>query len=204
MHTSAVYITNTARNHFPEAKHYVYHTGQILHLAGCDIEFLYTPEDARPYAMPTANHTCGIWRFNFDNGKSLMITGDAQQTYSGTAADYEDQMAAAFGSYLKSDMLQVVHHGSNGGSYKFYSAVDPDICFWPQLDYALDTDMRQLGTHGANSDGDYLDGYEFNAWLRKNASTHYTTNVTHTVYMPTITYDVNGGTGSVASTTGYL
>ncbi|MBE6959442.1 MAG: hypothetical protein E7448_01785, partial [Ruminococcaceae bacterium] len=170
-----------AVENFSGVKQYIYHTGNTLKFQGGEIEFLYTPEDARPYSMPTGNHTVGVWRFNFDGGKSLMITGDAQQTRDGY--DNNDQLARAFGDYLKSDMLQVIHHGTNGGSEAFYNAVDADILFYGQLDENLDTDKRQLGTYP---------GYAFNKILRDGERVIYSCSQTNTVYIPTVTYNDNG------------
>ena len=176
--------TNT---YFPNAKQYVYHTGQTVDLPGCTLEFLYTPEDMYPNSMHSPNHTCGIWRFCFDNGKTFLVTGDAE-------VETNKQAAAVFGSYLKSDMLQVIHHGYEGGTLEFYGAVDPDICFWPCLNISFAHDLRQLGTYN---------GYSFNALLRNGERTHYTTSATHTVFLPTLHYDANGGTGT-AETVGTL
>ena len=195
------YITANAYTHFPNAKHYIYHTGQTLDLAGAYIEFLYTPEDARPYDMPTANHTSGIWRFVFDGGASLMITGDAQQNWMRKLLDaeqthYDDQITDAFGDYLKSDMLQVIHHGSNGGSKAFYNAVDPSICFWGQRDYYFEKDPRLTGEGNLllNMVGDF----SFNKDLRNGERTHFASTETRTVYLPTLKYQANGGTGTMA------
>ena len=171
------------RTYFPYAKEYIYHTGQTVNLPGCTLEFLYTPEDLYPNAMETPNHTCGIWRFRFDNGKTFLVTGDAEVSTN-------KQATTVLGSYLQSDMLQVIHHGYNGGTAEFYSAVDPDICFWPSLDIALRNDKQLLGTYS---------GFSFNKVLRNGQRTHYAASTTHTVFLPTLRYDANGGTGTAVS-----
>lgn len=170
------------RTYFPYAKEYIYHTGQTVDLPGCTLEFLYTPEDLYPNAMETPNHTCGMWRFCFDNGKTFLVTGDAEVSTN-------KQAATVLGSYLQSDMLQVIHHGYNGGTTEFYSAVDPDVCFWPSLDIALRNDKQLLGTYS---------GFSFNKILRNGERTHYAASITHTVFLPTLRYDANGGTGTTA------
>ena len=173
------FVGNT-HTYFPNAKEYVYHTGQVVDLPGCTLEFLYTPEDLYPNSMTTPNHTCGIWRFCFDGGKTFLVTGDAEKSTNRQAAN-------VLGDYLQSDMLQVIHHGSNGATSEFYNAVDPDICFWPCLDASFYHDMRRLGTYS---------GYAFNQILRNGERTHYTTSATHTMFLPTLRYDANGGTGT--------
>ena len=158
----------TVKAYYPDAKHYIYHTGQKLYLPGGEVEFLFTPEDYWPNAMTTMNHTSGIWRFTI-NDNTVMITGDAEKPLN-------QQAAAVFGDYLKSDILQVVHHGSNGGSVEFYQEVDPSICFWPCQEEYLVVDKRHLGT---------WTGFEFNAWLwaSENVTAHYSNSATHTVYL---------------------
>jgi hypothetical protein len=118
--------------------------------------------------MTTMNHTSGMWRFTI-NGQTVMITGDAEKPLN-------QQAAAVFGDYLKSDILQVVHHGSNGGSEEFYNAVDPSICFWPCQQEYLEVDKRHLGT---------WTGFEFNTvlWESENVTAHYSNSETYTVYL---------------------
>ena len=36
-----------------------------------------------------------------------------------------------YGDYLKSDVLQVTHHGLIGGDKELYELINPEICFWP-------------------------------------------------------------------------
>ena len=180
-------LMKAAKTNFPNAPHYIYHTGQILNLPGCRIEFLYTPEDYYPNAMTNANHTCGMWRFLFDGGKSLLITGDSE-------TEPTTQAYKVFGSYLQSDMLQVIHHGANGATVDFNRAVNPEVCFWPCLDILFYHDKRQLGTRGSS--------YTFNKILRSGKRAHYTASDTTTVSIPTLTYNANGGSGSMDSETG--
>ena len=44
-----------------------------------------------------------------------------------------------YGSELKSDILQVAHHGWNGGSVEIYNAVLPEIALWPVEQSRWDT-----------------------------------------------------------------
>ena len=174
------FVTYT-HTYFPKAKEYVYHTGQVVDLPGCKLEFLYTPEDLYPTAMTSPNHTCGMWRFCFDGGMTFLVTGDAEEPTN-------RQAAKVMGDYIQSDMMQVIHHGSNGGTEVFYNTVNPDICFWPCLDTSFYHDLRHLGTYS---------GYRFNAVLRNGNRTHYTTSATNVVFVPTLRYDANGGAGEM-------
>ena len=164
-------FVNAARQYFPEAKHLVYHTGQKLYLPGCEIEFLFTPpEDFYPTAMPWCNHTCGCWRVTIE-GKTVMITGDIE-------AGPNTKMSRMYKEYLQSDVLQVVHHGANGGTLAFYRYIQPEICFWPVKDDFFYYDMRRLGT---------ASGFDFNKYLRSiPGSRHYHGSITTTLLLPSL------------------
>ena len=159
-----------ATKHYPDVKHYVYHTGEKIYLPGGEVEFLFTAgEDLWPSAMPWMNHTSGVWRFTLE-GKTIMITGDAEKSIC-------NQMVGVFGDYLKSDILQVNHHGANGATLPFYRKIAPIMCFWACQQYHLDYDNRQTGTSTS---------YLFNRYLRQKDDIigHYSNTETHTVRLP--------------------
>lgn len=161
---------SAATTYFPEAEHFIYHTGQKLYLPGCEIEFLFTaPEDYYPSTMSWCNHTCGAWRVTIE-GKTVMITGDIE-------SGLNTKMARMYKEYLDSDVLQVVHHGANGGTLAFYRYVQPEICFWPVKDDFFYYDMRRLGT---------ASGWDFNKRLWTIASRHYHGSTTTTLLLPSL------------------
>ena len=118
---------------FPNANHYITHTGNKLYLPGCEIEFLFNPsEDFYPAAMSSCNHTSIVWRMTIE-GKTILITGDIETGLS-------NKLANNYGNYLASNVLQVIHHGVNGGTTSFNSAAasgtaangnELAVCFWP-------------------------------------------------------------------------
>jgi len=160
---------NAANNNFPNAEHMIYHTGQKLYLPGAEIEFLMTPEDYWPNAMPWMNHTSGVWRITSE-GKTIMITGDAEKGLN-------DQMVTVFGNYLKSDILQLNHHGSNGATLNFYKKVQPTVAFWACMDIQFEKDLRRLGL---------VSGFEFNKYIRDTVQDHYSGSNTHTILLPSL------------------
>ena len=163
---------NRANEYYPEANHFVYHAGQKYYIPGGEIEFLFAAsEDFWPNKMPWMNHTSGVWRFTIE-GKTIMITGDAEKGIC-------NQMVGVFGPYLKSDILQVNHHGANGATLPFYRRIDPTVCFWACQQYHLDYDNRQTGV---------ATNYEFNKFLRTSEKVigHYSNTETHTVLLPSL------------------
>ena len=161
-----------ANKNFPDVNHYVYHAGDKLYLPGGELEFLFAAgEDYWPNAMPWMNHTSGVWRFTLE-GKTIMITGDAEKGIC-------NQMVGVFGDYLKSDILQVNHHGANGATLSFYRKIQPIMCFWPCQQYHLDYDNRQTGVNS---------NYLFNRYLRQKDDIigHYSNTETHTIRLPSL------------------
>ena len=160
---------NAVNKNFPNAQHMIYHTGQKLYLPGAEIEFLFAPEDYWPNAMPWMNQTSGAWRITSE-GKSILITGDCE-------TGLNNQMVAVFGNYLKSDILQLNHHGSNGATMAFYKKVQPTVAFWACMDIQFESDSKRLGT---------ASGYEFNKYIRETALYHYAGSNTHTILLPSL------------------
>ena len=69
---------------------------------------------------------------------------------------------------LKSDVMQVIHHGLAGGYKKIYEAVDPDICLWP-------THWERFsGNYDGDGDGkpdsyQYCTDPDYNQYLRDDS-----------------------------------
>jgi glyoxylase-like metal-dependent hydrolase (beta-lactamase superfamily II) len=160
---------NAAKIHFPDAPHMVFHTGQKLYLPGTEIEFLFAAEDYWPNAMPWMNDTCAAWRITSE-GKTMLFMGDCTTSLN-------DQMVRVFGNYLKSDIMQLNHHGSNGGTLSLYKIVQPEVAFWACEDNRFLYDHQRLGTKP---------GFEFNLYIRETAKYHYSGSYTHTILLPSL------------------
>ena len=167
---------SAVKSNFPQAQEWIMHTGQQLFLPGCEIEVFATQEDyvCTGKILADDNQLNVAFRVTLGN-TSFMVLGD---TYPVNG----EFMADSYGDALESDILQLSHHGFNGGVRELYQYVDPKICFWPCDQYRYEKDSRNLGT---------ASGYDFNYWLRHNPWTrsdgssasrqHYTAS-----YMTTI------------------
>lgn len=115
------------------AEYIVPHVGQVWWLGGTRFEFLYTLESFLPHSTPTFNTSSLIFRTvtTDASGKdyTVMVTGDA--------TGYTMQIIAdTFGEALKSDVVQLAHHGSitsgnSGGTLKAYGLMKPSVLLWP-------------------------------------------------------------------------
>lgn len=159
---------------YPNAEKYVFHSGQTMKLPGCEIEFLYTQEDHWPNNFSTANDTSAVWRMKFEGGDFLVL-GDSESTPC-------KQITTIYGDYLRSDILQLSHHGLNGATLEIYQAIDPKICFWPIDEERFSTDEKCLGTKT---------GFEFNKYLRETQWTRDTVTGDRTHYSASRTVTFN-------------
>ncbi len=99
------------------------HAGQLFKIGGAEIEIFCTPGDLEPYTLQDHNTSSVTFRVTA-NGNSVVVLGDA----SYITCSY---MVKEYGDYLKSDMVQLSHHGYAGGTIALYEKVDADVVLWP-------------------------------------------------------------------------
>ena len=76
-------------------------------------------------------------------GKRILFLGDM-----GWQAG-EDFLANHTQEELKSDVLQMAHHGQRGVEEELYQEISPEVCLWPTPDWLWDN--VQDGVAGAGS-----------------------------------------------------
>ena len=100
--------------------------GQMLSFPGIQMEILETVDDLFPYLATDSNLASLATRLFFkipEGEKSVLIPGDLM----GSALN---RMVHLYGNHLKSDALQVPHHGCSGGTKEFYDSVNPEIVIY--------------------------------------------------------------------------
>ena len=163
---------------FPNTTHYTMHTGQSLLLPGCEVEMLLTWEDFWPQEMPSANHSSFIIRLKFDTGKTVMLPCDAWKPTTAVAV-------AVWGDYLKSDVLQVVHHGLSGGNIAFYEKVMPEVLLWPTPEIRFVSTEPYFTADGTKKA--VARQFEPSRWLMEHFDRHYHHGKTVTLDMRDLT-----------------
>ena len=185
---------------YPNATRYIFHTGQVLYLAGCKIEFLMTHEDIYPAEMGTLNKTCGAWKMTFKaendkadefTGNSFLVLGDSEKVNCGFIDEATNPnlvqgfLAAVYDGVdsvdgvLDCDMVQAAHHGLNGATSTLYGKIEPEIVFWP-IDYAT------RGVEKSGTNNDVWDNTVNHAWLNNTAIRHYYADTTVTIVAQTL------------------
>ena len=124
-----------------EAKVVRVHTGMKFNIHGAEFEVLYTWEDCYPKSIESQNDSSVVTRMTLA-GKTFLWTGDIEKQASGIIIDN-------FGGYVKSDYLQLAHHGlANGGSWELYKTVDPTVAFWPTSNVIFNEQSKGNGPAG--------------------------------------------------------
>lgn len=119
------------------------HTGQHFFVRNLEFEVLYTHEDLYPQSCENYNCSSCVLRLTVD-GTRVIFPGDA----SGAAADI---LIARYGTGLKSDIIQVAHHGHFGLSRDFYEFVHAEIALFPttQIKYDEEFEVYEANRHAA-------------------------------------------------------
>ncbi len=98
------------------------HTGNKFYIRNVEVEVLFTYEDFYPTAIDRMNSSSTVFRMHV-GGQSILWLGDSTPVS-------EALMLEQLGSYLKSDVLQLAHHGIDG-LLEAYQTYDPTYCLWP-------------------------------------------------------------------------
>lgn len=105
----------------PETMLHTVTRGQTIQVDDVTIQVM---NDRYETAGDKGNNACIVYKL-WVNGKSILFLGDMAQ-------EGGQRLLAEVGAQeLKSDIVQMAHHGQNGVDEAFYKAVDPQMCLWP-------------------------------------------------------------------------
>ena len=110
--------------YFPNAQKTKAHPGQVFYIRNAVVEILYTL-DLFEKDLSNFNNTSIVFTIETE-GKKTMFLGDY--------ADMGDTILSLYSAEaLKSDIVQVAHHGIVGISNELYERIAPSYAFWPGL-----------------------------------------------------------------------
>lgn len=134
---SASKITSYMTENFPGVPLLKARVGQKLHIRDAEVEILYTHDSFAPRELTYLNTASLIFAMNI-GGQRFLITGDASQD----ACLITHSM---YGDSLKSDYVQIAHHGAGVGSSSIfgltslYSSAQAPVVLWPASDRAYNS-----------------------------------------------------------------
>lgn len=112
------------RTYSPSPEFIRAHTGQTYRFPGLSVDILFTLDDFKqPFFPDNFNATSLVFRVTAE-GQTFMFLGDTDPTAIGI-------FMGRFGDALKSDVVQVAHHGYYGGTKEVYDAIAAPIVLWP-------------------------------------------------------------------------
>ena len=115
---------------FPNAQIIKAHTGQMYDFGcGATVEMLYTYDDYMPKMLDWNNTSSLVFRVKLE-GKTCTVLGDATHATGHILVDM-------YGNYLKSDMVQLSHHGVIGIIADVYNYIKAPVLLWPATDSAV-------------------------------------------------------------------
>ena len=117
------FIYNTIEEYAPNLTITQVHTGQIIDFGEATVEILYTMEDLMPEELPNINDSSMAIRLKM-GGSSFMILGD-------TCYRSGPIMHDMWGEYLKSDMVQIAHHGQWPSVESIYHDIAAEVVIVP-------------------------------------------------------------------------
>lgn len=101
------------------------HAGDVLTVDNLEIRMLYTWEDDPKLADVTSFNRLSLIFTVTGPEHRMMVIGDSTSTGPSVVRDRTDP------TLLKSDFLQLAHHGLDGGNIGFYRLVDPSAVLIP-------------------------------------------------------------------------
>ena len=139
--------------YFKDAKKIVPHTGQKITFCNTTFEVMCSQESHTPSKIEWINDSSIILRMNANGVKTLFLADAEAQT--------TNLLNNMYGSTLKSDIMQIAHHGYSGGSTSLYQKVAPKYTLWPTSQECF----NQRTTGGGNGNAQAQ-----NKWARNNST----------------------------------
>ena len=99
------------------------HTGQMMYFDSASVEVLYTIEDLLPSALPNGNDASLVIRVNVAD-QSIVFLND-------TCYASGPILNNIWGDHLKSDMVQVAHHGMYPANKEIYESIKAETVLIP-------------------------------------------------------------------------
>ena len=116
---------SAARRSFPNAKWTKAHAGEKYYIRNAVVEMLYSFELLAPYDMSWFNESSLVFSVEAEEIKTMYLA-DIGPLGNDLICDMYGIEKEGDPCVLKSDLLQVAHHGWEGGSYRLNQLVDPD------------------------------------------------------------------------------
>lgn len=113
----------------------VLQAGETIEVGSARFEVLYTADPA--FTHNAINNSSTVLRLTADGVKVLFL-GDL-------GIEGGEKLLAEYGDSLKSDLVQMAHHGQSGVALPVYQAVRPLMCLWCTPKWLWDNNQGERG-----------------------------------------------------------
>ncbi|MCK5811635.1 MAG: MBL fold metallo-hydrolase [Clostridiales bacterium] len=133
---------------------------------GVIVDILKVPNDYNDYdpsykGGSTVNDTSIVFKLLFPNGKTALYLGDL-----GFRAG--EKLAKRYKEKLKSDIVQMAHHGQNGAGEDVYKLIKPTLCMWTAPLWLYDNNMGHIDKDAINRfDSHHFKTVTVRRWMDK-------------------------------------
>ena len=117
-------VKGSIRKYYPAAVIHKVHAGQVFYIRNATVRILLTLEVMQPHTLTYYNNTSVVMQIEAEDVKTLFL-GDCGSD------EQKDLLKFYFSGTLKSDVLQVAHHGINGCDSDLYGPVAAAYAFIP-------------------------------------------------------------------------
>ncbi len=128
--TSGDISTEIAANSYPGCKRIKAHTGHKYYIRNAEVEILYSIDSYLPTPLKIFNNSSLVFTVDVD-GDRIIFLGDAGNAAFGI-------INPMYGNYLKSDIVQLSHHGLRNGTglknpntEQAYKYIQASVVLWP-------------------------------------------------------------------------
>ena len=112
--------------------------GDVYQIGNARFDILYTTDPA--FTMNACNNSSSVIRMTLA-GQTVLFLGDL-------GVEAGRKLLAMYGDKLKSDFVEMAHHGQNGVEKDVYAAIAPKACLWCTPQWLWDNDAgKGYNTH---------------------------------------------------------
>ncbi len=124
------------KNLIPNSKNHICHSGERIFVRNIKLDVMYTLEDTYPTEITDFNDTSLVVMCECE-GTKIFIPGDASKIAS-------EVLIERFSSKLKSDIVQISHHGHFGLSVQNYEDISADVAIFPITRIKFEEELPRL------------------------------------------------------------
>ena len=118
------YTKGAIRTYYPNAVQHKVHAGQVFYIRNATVRILFGLEILQPHTFDYYNDCSVIFQVEVEGVKALYLGDCGEDECIGLRATYSAET-------LRSDILQVAHHGINGCDSTLYNMIAASYAFLP-------------------------------------------------------------------------